>query len=689
MYQVLLLTVYRIIFFATPLIIIPITSELFEFNKIVFIYIATVFAVVFWVLRMASERRIIFRRTIFDIPLLLFLAGQALSTLVSIDPRSSVFGYYSRFNGGLLSSISYSLLYWVFVSNIKSPKIISLFKYTVISGLLVSIYGILEHFGIDKDLWVQDVQTRVFSTLGQPNWLAAWLVAITPISWYLAFFQKQGRGNKNIIWLGVSAIFIVTLIFTKSRSGFIAFVVCDFAFGAGLFYIFSKQAKTLKNNALKKFIYTNLTILAAIALVGSPWTPSISDLVSKRTTTATLDQYSPALEVGGTESGTIRKIVWRGALDIFKHYPILGSGVETFGLSYYNFRPQEHNLVSEWDFIYNKAHNEYLNYLATTGALGTSFYLLLIFVYLYFSGKNIISIDKEPDTGKKILLLSLFCGYSSLLITNFFGFSVVVTSLLLFLIPAMSIVAISSPDKDLDIKRNTGLQKTDFIQKFIQISTLTAGGFLILTICKYWMADSEYNKGLSSMTIGSYSQARGYFVKSIDLVSKEPTYWVKLSQSTADIALTLPSSENQDTARKISEEAVNESLEAQRLSPNNVNVLRSLTATYINLSSINPDYIQKAKDAILQSIKLAPNDPKFYYNLGLIYIQTQQQDEGIKTLEKSIELKSNYKEPRLALGLIYANLGENAKAEEQFKYVLEHIDPKEPTAIQKLSELQK
>ena len=56
-----------------------------------------------------------------------------------------------------------------------------------------------------------------------------------------------------------------------------------------------------------------------------------------------------------------------------------------------------HNLTSEWDFLYNKAHNEYLNYLATTGLFGLGSYLLFIGVFLVWfvsrvkyqvSGKN-------------------------------------------------------------------------------------------------------------------------------------------------------------------------------------------------------------------------------------------------------------------------------------------------------------
>jgi O-antigen ligase len=132
---------------------------------------------------------------------------------------------------------------------------------------------------------------------------------------------------------------------------------------------------------------------------------------------------SPALETGGTESGTIRRIVWKGAFEIWKNYPLLGTGPETFAYAYSQFRPKEHNLVSEWDYIYNKAHNEYLNLAANTGTLGLMSYLILI-------GSAILLFIKKG----RIEYLS---GYVGLLISNFFGFSVVPTQLILFLFPAI------------------------------------------------------------------------------------------------------------------------------------------------------------------------------------------------------------------------------------------------------------
>src|SRR3989304_1389309 len=113
---------FSVLLFFVPLVVFPKTSELFEFNKMVLIYALTVIIVVFWVARMIYYQKVIFRRTILDIPLLLFVFSQVVSTITSIDPTTSLFGYYSRVHGGLLSCLAYALFYWAFFSNMNKKE---------------------------------------------------------------------------------------------------------------------------------------------------------------------------------------------------------------------------------------------------------------------------------------------------------------------------------------------------------------------------------------------------------------------------------------------------------------------------------------------------------------------------------------------------------------------------------------
>ena len=349
---------FAILLFFVPLILWPFTSEVFEFNKMVLVYILTTLIVAAWLTRGALVNKFIFHRTVLDIPLLIFIGSQFISTVFSIDPFTSWFGYYSRFNGGLLSVISYSLLYWAFVSNLDRKSALRTLYFILSSAVIVSIYGILERFGIDKTIWVQDVQNRVFSTLGQPNWLAAWLVTLIPIAWALTLNPKLKIQNSKLylksknfwVFFLTSILFFCTILFTKSRSGLLGFSVAYLVFWTLTFW-------KLKKEVFKPFIVISSSLLVISLLIGTQFTPSISSLINHSSNQPISKSEGPALETGGTESGKIREIVWKGALQVWLHYPIFGTGVETFAYSYYKYRPAEHNLVSEWDFIYNKAHN--------------------------------------------------------------------------------------------------------------------------------------------------------------------------------------------------------------------------------------------------------------------------------------------------------------------------------------------
>ena len=399
---------FGILFFFIPLVLWPSTSEIFEFNKMVLTYVATILITAAWGIRMVTERKFVFRRTILDIPLLSFLGSQLISTALSIDPRTSFFGYYSRFNGGFLSTLCYSLLYWAFVSNIDAKGALKLIYVTFASTVLVSTYGVLQRFGIDKNIWVQDVQNRIFSTLGQPNWLAAFLVALIPLTWSSSIKKP---------WPYIlSALFFVTLLFTKSRSGLLGFGVDGLIFWG--FTFLKRKGKSLKEFFVQsRLLQFNLLFLILFLITGPFHIPGIQQQQAS--------PGGPALETGGTESGIIRKIVWKGAFEVWRHYPVFGTGVETFAYSYFRFRPAEHNLVSEWDFIYNKAHNEYLNIAANSGTLGLAAYLFLTGTAVYLFVKK----------GRYEFL----AGYSGLLVSNFFGFSVVPTQLILFLFPAIAL----------------------------------------------------------------------------------------------------------------------------------------------------------------------------------------------------------------------------------------------------------
>lgn len=667
---------FRILFFLVPLILWPFNSELFEFNKMIIVYLLTTLILAAWILKMIWRRKFIFRRTILDIPLLVFLGSQFLSTILSIDPPTSFLGYYSRFNGGFLSTTSYLLLYWAFVSNIHGAEVKKIINTTFWSATLVSIYGVLEHLGIDKNIWQQDVQSRVFSTLGQPNWLAAWLVALIPITWsYILDNNDEKLSLKTVIPHILSTLFFIVLLFTKSRSGLIGFGVVEIIFWGIIFLKY-------KSKFIKKFLIINVVIVTATLIFGTQFTPDVFSLFKKIQLNQTIVKNQPGatvLETGGTESGAIRKIVWKGAFDIWKHYPVFGTGVETFAYSYYLYRPAEHNLTSEWDYIYNKAHNEYLNYLANTGFVGLLAYLTIIIFSLIQIGKLQSTDKRQLETGS--LTIAILSGYISILITNFFGFSVVPIQVIFYLYPAFVAVlgfAESEPDEEKYLSPN---HKT-----LSWITTITAF-FLIILICRYWYADILYAKGIGYNKANRQDIATNYLSKAIKLQPHQSIYYSELSKSYVNLALAYNESGESTAAAQFSEMAIDNIIKAVNFSPANVNLKRIEFGIFVMLSSIDNNYLMDAKDVLVAAVTQAPTDAKLHYNLGLIYSRMGQEDLALQSLKKTVELKPNYKDARSAYAILLIAAKDNDQAHVQLEYILKNLDPNDSIAKQYLESI--
>lgn len=498
---------------------------------------------------------------------------------------------------------------------------LSALYYLLISTAITSTLAVLEHFkifatcglmglGYFESCWVQDVQSRVFSTLGQPNWLAALVVILLPISWLYSF--------KNKWYILLSVLFFVTLLFTKSRSGLLAF-------GIEFVIFFTLMFWKEKSKIVKEFLILLFTFIVIYFAINPP---HITNNPLETTS------VGPALEVGGTESGTIRKYVWTGAINIFKNYPLLGSGPETFAYTFPKHKPIEHNLTSEWDFIYNKAHNEYLNYLANTGILGLISYLVLIIVstVVIYKSKNI----------------ALLAGYFSILATNFFGFSVVAVSLLFFIFPAMAIVT-SSPEA---VQRKK--QKLNTSQMILTAFVVIAITFSLYFILGYWRSDVHYNSARNYNREKNRELALVEITKALKYTPNEPLYMAE---------------------KALANLSINDAVVALDANPYNQNVRNILISNLSLLASQNKEYLLVAEEIALTGSQIAPTNPKSFYQLGILNLKNGKLDEGLENLERAVILKPNYKEGRFALGLTYIDIQDYENAKEHLEYILNNIDP--------------
>jgi len=648
---------YAALFFFVPLLLTPWNYELFEFNKMVLVYLLTVVIVSVWIGKMLLKRKIIFRRTFWDIPLFLFLTSQVVSTIVSIDRHTSIFGYYSRFHGGLLSTVCYLLLYWAFVSNLTNPTAYAkswrssllnvkkkLIKIILFSGALVALYGIAEHFGIDRKFWVQDVQNRVFSTLGQPNWLAAYLDILI----FIVLAKITQSSKLFTIHYSLFTIFYICLLYTKSRSGFLGFIIPFLIFLTNQVIHIIKEKD---DKSSKKLFFTLGIFLLISLLVGTPFQLKsirsrlnfsfLSDVQEEKRVENQPKTWNqkPESNPNITPSSDIRKIVWLGAIELWKKHPWFGTGVETFGYSYYWTRPKEHNLTSEWDFLYNKAHNEYLNFAATTGTFGLLSYLLLALAPIIYSLKK----------GSKSSLFTVHYSLLTVLITNFFGFSVVPVALLFFLLPACT-----SEDRSGELATSgaepKNISKAPLSQGIKLLAPAFAASFLLFKIASYWLADYHFAKGNKLEKAGYLQTGIKQLTTAIKLNANEPNFYSQRAVSYSKLVAALAQGNQASAASQFVRPAIKDSQAALQISPFHLNFYKNQAKVFYYLAFYQPDYLQEALKTLFTAEKLAPTDPKIPYNIGLIYQTLDKNKQAEEYFQKALELKPDYQSAQAALG---------------------------------------
>lgn len=610
-----------------PLTFTTITSELFEFPKFILLLSGTLVISVAWIIHILQTRdySIIRKESpsntkIIHLSVLAILLTQTIATIFSIHPYTSFWGYYSRFHQGLLTTICYTILYFSAVRWMDTKSTLKLIKVTVGTSFLIGLYAIAERFGIDKNYWIQDVQNRPFATLGQPNWLAAYLISNIFLTLYLSQIQK----NKNSLTTFIIFVVLLTaLIFTKSRSGFIAFTLSF----ATYWILAIKQFTFVKIKST--IIFHSILLIIPLIIFGTPYTPKISDIFIKSHTiqTTPIVTSGTALETGGTESGDIRKIVWAGAINLIKKHPLLGTGPETFAYTYYWERPVAHNMTSEWGFLYNKAHNEYLNIAAGTGIIG-----LLAYLYFHFAvfASSLITIPKTKKISqeKEDILRALYpvlgASIFAFTVTSFFGFSVIPVYFLMIMIATFPTTM-----KSESVNR---LSPIPVVTYFIIIVTL----FYPL---KIFIADMNYAKGKRYLDANSLAIALPLLQKAVASRPSLDLYHATLGEAYSKVG---------QTDKALEEVAIN-----KKLNPHHLNFYKSRAKIYLTLASIDPKYHVQAAEELSHARTLSPTDPNLAYNLGLVYTRLNDLDKAESELRDAITLKPNYMEPYYALTLLY------------------------------------
>ena len=176
-----------------PLFFLPLTPDFYDFNKNFLLVTCCLLLLVAWAIKMILEKKVVFRRTVFDLPILALAVAYILATIFS-SPNKFEALLAPGETGTILALV---LLYFVIVNNIKEQSAKRIVQSLIVSASLLGLIALFQFIGLGE----------AFVPAGRGlDWLR------------LKFFTPAGSLPALGSFLAVSLVLAITRIYTNWKT---------------------------------------------------------------------------------------------------------------------------------------------------------------------------------------------------------------------------------------------------------------------------------------------------------------------------------------------------------------------------------------------------------------------------------------------------------------------------------------
>lgn len=266
--------------------------------------------------------------------------------------------------------LAYGAIFFLLITLIKTPRQIKRLIITIlIIGFVEAFYGLLQYFSGYHRLYSFRTSTWVHGTFVNKNHFAGYMELVLPFVFAMLFtrFKDQdaarkisygdgGRHAHTLFLLTVVFCMISALLLTGSRGGLLSFT-----FGMVWLFVLTLLRRRLRKWSMLVLIFASMTAALIIMTNSALFTRQIGSLQ----------------ELDSDTSFYVRQQLWKSALHIFQDYPLLGSGLGAYAHLSSQYRP----FLSNTHF--HHPENDYLQFLAETGIVGSVLILFVISLFFY------------------------------------------------------------------------------------------------------------------------------------------------------------------------------------------------------------------------------------------------------------------------------------------------------------------
>jgi O-antigen ligase len=302
-----------------------------------------------------------FQSKIYFLPPLFFLISHIFALVFTDIFIIGLIGDTQRRNG-FLSYLALIIIFVYLVCSMNNYYSLRIIKSAFITGLFLSIYGLIQVNGKDFVNWNNPYNSMI-STLGNPNFASS-LLAIISLLILLSWFIKSIPIAYKLSSLVIVPLSIFLIVKSQSRQGLIVLM-----FGLLFYFVLTLYLK-FTNRVLRTIaISTGLTTFL-VSILG-------------------MLQIGPLSSVLYKDSLSVRGYYWRAAVDMFISNPLTGVGLDRYGAFFKEYREVGYPLKYGYEITSSNAHNVFLQFFSTGGIfLGVS-YLSLVFFIFYIGFKSV------------------------------------------------------------------------------------------------------------------------------------------------------------------------------------------------------------------------------------------------------------------------------------------------------------
>lgn len=590
----------------------PWGEEVFILSKFLFSFLVIFIAFLLFLLKKTEEEKIFFKVSLLDIPVLIYFISLVISTVFSVHTTTSMKEF--------LLNLNYIVYYFIAVNYLKGVDEIKKILYFIFSvSFLISIYSILQKLKIDFFLWSQPVYLRPASTLGNPNFLAAYLCIVLPLM-VSRIVLKEERFSRVFIHFLISAVVFSSLLLTYTRGGWLSFAISIFL----LVY--------LKRNSIdrKKFLTSILFFLIIFYFLNYFERIPIEN--------REFNLFERATSV--SDSVFVRLNLWKDSLFLFRKYFFIGSGLNTYPLVYPEFRNVEILRIQAITALPEDAHNYFLQTAVTSGIFGFLSYLFLISTFFY----KLFKINKSENNW---IFAGLFSSFIAYLIQSIFNPVIPDTKLLFFGI--ITFTGIYAKRRDISLNYRFSFNFKIFL--YISLSLLLIS-FALPYISRNFVGDYHFKKGKYYEMRQEFYNAFLHYSTAIENVPDNPVYHRQLGFILRKMA------EFEGIPENLKKFFLRESIKKYKTAI----LLNSYDASlYADLAKVYSIYAEKFdkkfyKNAIKCyeiALKKDYNYSIFHNDFGILYLNMKEYRNAEKEFKISIRLTPNFIEPYINLGILY------------------------------------